>query len=416
MHYRATLDEPIDHESQMHGPCPAAMREDLDQEMAIPHLFRCPISLDVFTDPVTLCTGQTYDRPSIEKWLQLGHLTCPVTMQRLQDPTVVPNHTLRHLIEQWNSLGRRPIDPDLTLVAMKHGLESHGATSAERLHLVQKVRALADESPSGCAHLTRLGFLPLLLELAFREAERGKFSLRLVEEALACAIKLLDAAGEQESSKSLGMLISQDSNLGSFHRLFEEAHSAVKTSLCRLIEVICSSPETREISTFLVTRKASFSHELIVLLYRKDEVSEASLRAIRSLCSIEVNRDAMLQVGLLDGLIAHIQDAAGGPSHLLAMATLERTLGLEKAREAILDHPNGISSLVKMVFRVSDLEGSDSAVSCLITLCEISLRAREAAIGSGVLTQLLLLLQSHCSGRTKARARMLLKLLRSKDG
>ncbi|CAI8598884.1 unnamed protein product [Vicia faba] len=38
-------------------------------EITIPHLFRCPISLDLLEDPVTLTTGQTYDRSSIEKWI-----------------------------------------------------------------------------------------------------------------------------------------------------------------------------------------------------------------------------------------------------------------------------------------------------------------------------------------------------------
>uniref|UniRef100_A0A0D3FW43 U-box domain-containing protein n=1 Tax=Oryza barthii TaxID=65489 RepID=A0A0D3FW43_9ORYZ len=76
----------------------------IGEEMSIPHLFRCPISLDIFTDPVTLCTGQTYDRPCIERWLAAGHRTCPVTMQPLGDATaLVPNRTLRHLIERWLS-------------------------------------------------------------------------------------------------------------------------------------------------------------------------------------------------------------------------------------------------------------------------------------------------------------------------
>ena len=97
--------------------------------MAIPHLFRCPISLDLFKDPVTLCTGQTYDRSSIEKWLAAGNLTCPVTMQKLHDPSIVPNHTLRHLIDQWLQLGHQ-FDPNYlatidSLAALKHTLECH---------------------------------------------------------------------------------------------------------------------------------------------------------------------------------------------------------------------------------------------------------------------------------------------------
>jgi hypothetical protein len=96
------------------------------------------------------------------------------------------------------------------------------------------------------------------------------------------------------------------------------------------------------------------------------------------------------------------------------MATIELLLGLESAKEALINDPNGIKALIKMVFRVSDHQGSESAIRSLMIICTDSLQAREEAIGAGVLTQLLLLLQSQCSGRTKTKARMLLKLLGSK--
>ncbi|KAJ6760671.1 hypothetical protein OIU79_025501 [Salix purpurea] len=37
--------------------------------------FRCPISLELMTDPVTVSTGQTYDRSSIQRWLKAGNMT-----------------------------------------------------------------------------------------------------------------------------------------------------------------------------------------------------------------------------------------------------------------------------------------------------------------------------------------------------
>ena len=38
-----------------------------------PSVFICPISLDPMQDPVTLCTGQTYERSNILKWLTREH-------------------------------------------------------------------------------------------------------------------------------------------------------------------------------------------------------------------------------------------------------------------------------------------------------------------------------------------------------
>ncbi|KAL8241950.1 hypothetical protein R6Q59_012252 [Mikania micrantha] len=69
----------------------------------IPHHFICPISLQIMKDPVTVATGITYDRDSIQRWQSHGqNNTCPVTNQPL--PITVdftPNHNLRRLIQSW---------------------------------------------------------------------------------------------------------------------------------------------------------------------------------------------------------------------------------------------------------------------------------------------------------------------------
>ncbi|KAJ6368068.1 hypothetical protein OIU78_000610 [Salix suchowensis] len=73
-----------------------------DMEMImIPTHFCCPISLDLMKDPVTLSTGITYDRESIDKWIEDGNLTCPVTNQVLASFDQIPNHSLRKMIQDW---------------------------------------------------------------------------------------------------------------------------------------------------------------------------------------------------------------------------------------------------------------------------------------------------------------------------
>ncbi|KAK9950057.1 hypothetical protein M0R45_005563 [Rubus argutus] len=66
-------------------------RDDL--YITVPSFFRCPISLDVMKSPVSLCTGVTYDRASIQRWLDDGNNTCPATMQVLHSKDFVPNRT-----------------------------------------------------------------------------------------------------------------------------------------------------------------------------------------------------------------------------------------------------------------------------------------------------------------------------------
>ena len=78
------------------------MIEELDS-IETPPVFICPISLEPMQDPVTLCTGQTYERSNILKWFSLGHFTCPTTMQELWDDSVTPNSTLYQLSYSWFS-------------------------------------------------------------------------------------------------------------------------------------------------------------------------------------------------------------------------------------------------------------------------------------------------------------------------
>ncbi|KAF7085352.1 hypothetical protein CFC21_088791 [Triticum aestivum] len=78
---------------------------DMDMEEP-PHLFLCPISMELMEEPVTVSTGVTYDRRSIERWLfSYGRTTCPATMQPLANLDLTPNHTLARVISSWLDRG-----------------------------------------------------------------------------------------------------------------------------------------------------------------------------------------------------------------------------------------------------------------------------------------------------------------------
>uniref|UniRef100_A0A0D3HTM3 U-box domain-containing protein n=1 Tax=Oryza barthii TaxID=65489 RepID=A0A0D3HTM3_9ORYZ len=70
-------------------------------ELAIPAQFRCPISLDLMRDLVMATMGITYDREGIEAWLDTGRAVCPVTHAPLWLEDLVPNHAIRHVIQDW---------------------------------------------------------------------------------------------------------------------------------------------------------------------------------------------------------------------------------------------------------------------------------------------------------------------------
>ncbi|PWA79276.1 plant U-box 8 [Artemisia annua] len=70
-----------------------------------PDDFKCPISLELMSEPVIISSGHTFDRRSIQRWLDAGHRTCPITNLPLSDsPILIPNHALKSLISSYNNL------------------------------------------------------------------------------------------------------------------------------------------------------------------------------------------------------------------------------------------------------------------------------------------------------------------------
>ncbi|KAK7396438.1 hypothetical protein VNO78_17447 [Psophocarpus tetragonolobus] len=69
--------------------------------VSIPPYFRCPLSLELMLDPVIVASGQTYERQSIQKWLDNGLTVCPNTHQRLVHSNLIPNYTVKAMIANW---------------------------------------------------------------------------------------------------------------------------------------------------------------------------------------------------------------------------------------------------------------------------------------------------------------------------
>ncbi|KAH0743077.1 hypothetical protein KY290_031070 [Solanum tuberosum] len=90
--------QPIIRESNCH---PDSLMESSGKNTP-PKDFVCPITTHVLEDPVTLETGQTYERKAIQEWLEMGNATCPITRQKLHS-TQLPktNYVLKRLIASW---------------------------------------------------------------------------------------------------------------------------------------------------------------------------------------------------------------------------------------------------------------------------------------------------------------------------
>ncbi|XAR68727.1 Ubiquitin--protein ligase [Bertholletia excelsa] len=111
-------------------------------DVNVPADFRCPISLDVMRDPVVVATGQTYDRQSINLWIESGHNTCPKTGQTLAHTDLIPNRALKNLIAMWCREQRIPFEaaePNDKVTRVIHNKTALEATKMTVSFLVNKL-------------------------------------------------------------------------------------------------------------------------------------------------------------------------------------------------------------------------------------------------------------------------------------
>ncbi|KDO32075.1 hypothetical protein SPRG_03294 [Saprolegnia parasitica CBS 223.65] len=64
--------------------------------------FRCPIGHEMMVDPVVASDGHTYERAQIARWLQT-HDSSPITNGKLATKALLPNHTLKQAIAEFQS-------------------------------------------------------------------------------------------------------------------------------------------------------------------------------------------------------------------------------------------------------------------------------------------------------------------------
>ncbi|KAK7339090.1 hypothetical protein VNO77_19733 [Canavalia gladiata] len=95
-----------------------------------PDEFKCPLSKELMRDPVIVASGQTYDRPFIQKWMNAGNRTCPRTHQVLSHTVLTPNHLIREMIEQWSK------NQGIELSNSVNYIDEEGLKEADRDHFL----------------------------------------------------------------------------------------------------------------------------------------------------------------------------------------------------------------------------------------------------------------------------------------
>ncbi|EFJ25090.1 ubiquitin-protein ligase, PUB26, partial [Selaginella moellendorffii] len=390
------------------------------QNLQVPHYFRCPISLELMRDPVTVATGQTYDRSSIEKWVSDGNATCPATMQRLTDLTLIPNHTLRRLIQEWCVANRsrgieriptpkQPADPQRVAALVRDVTRGTAGGTALQLLLpaLRSLRALAKENDKNRGLMVEANAVSALIH---HDQHLGD-SLDVEESSLAVLVLLPLKDSERRSIAQCRR------RLGAVSRIVRRGRSMdARINAAVLVEKIASdAPEAAKLAMGQIPGLL----EGLVDLLRGDH-SAVSPRAPKSgvkalfslcLCSAASNSERAVSAGAAAALVEHLPAAQHGDADR-TLGALELLCRTRAGREVVAQHALAVPALVAAIQCRSSFQAAECAAGTLLAVCSGSEEVQLAAAEAGVLTQLLLLIQSDCTDRAKRKAVELLKLLR----
>lgn len=388
--------------------------EPLDVGVQIPYHFRCPISLELMCDPVTVSTGQTYDRASIEYWVGTGNTTCPVTRSSLTDFTLIPNHTLRRLIQDWcvanRSFGveriptpKQPADP-ASVRSLQTQVSSQSNPSHTRLSAVKRLRGLARDSDKNRSIIGSHNVQEVLLPVVFSDSECDSAELKHESLALLVMFPL--------SESECAFVASQPDRVAHLVSLLFHASIEVRVNSAALIEIVVAGTRSLELRAQISNVDEIFEGITGILNYplAYPRALKVGIKALFALCLAKQSRHKAVAAGAVTALIDRLADFEKCDVER-ALATVELLCRVPAGCAAFAAHALTVPLLVRKILKVSD-RATEYAAGALLSLCSAAEQSQREAVSAGVVTQLLLLVQSDCTERAKRKAQLLLKLLR----
>ncbi|KDP26130.1 hypothetical protein JCGZ_22231 [Jatropha curcas] len=397
------------------------LRDDL--YITVPSFFRCPISLDVMKSPVSLCTGVTYDRASIQKWLDNGNNTCPATMQVLQSKEFVPNHTLQRLIQIWSDSVQQQhshrVDSSANSLPSQDEIKSivkDIETKKERdrccSDAFSKILCFAEESEENREFLAKLeGFVSMLVGFLgdMRNIDFIEQIVRLLDLIL---IKIVN-------HQQLMTLLLKNNNVDSLSSLLlvlqrgRSAHSRIGS--VRILESIAIDAESK----LLIAEKDGLLSELVKLIGLETDPSliEASLSCLNAISKSKRVKVKLVHLKTIPELrnILTAESNTGVSNTITekALNLLETVSSCKEGREEMCSDMACIEAVVQKVLKVS-VQATEHAVTILWSVCCLFRdgKAREAVTKSNGLAKILLLMQSNCSPAVRHMSTDLLKIFR----
>ena len=374
-------------------------------EMDYPVHFRCPISMELMQDPVTISTGVTYERKNIEKWFFFcNKKTCPTTMQSINNFEITPNHTLKRLILSWQNeeaaRSRDSLKHD-ELVSLLAAMES----TPFKVSSLKNLRAIVELGQEVMDDFIKCGGVDILVQIiaqilvesldfpAFRACEEALGTLHLCL-SLPDHEKIIQFLSMPESMKSFAMILQRGSAEARFHAV------AIFRKLAQA---------DYNWDKFVIQDQGFELFRSLLENVSDDQIcSKASASALELLIDIlgtsKRSRPKAVEAGAVCILIELLPDSK--PSKCEKMLLLLKLLcECAEGRQAFVEHGLGIAAISKKLLHVSSAN-TKITVKILWLICSYhpSERVLEEMLIVGSVNKLLALL--HISNRSSTKEKV----------
>ncbi|CAL9147379.1 E3 ubiquitin-protein ligase PUB23-like [Musa acuminata AAA Group] len=382
----------------------------------VPPFFLCPISLQVMEDPVTISTGVSYDRASIDRWLTVyEHHTCPVTNQHLTDLTLTPNATLLRLIQSWAACTTGCVAP--AVAATKPGFDvseilgdlgDPAARADGKAKALNTIRSLVLDDDGNAAHMEKAGVTSLVASLIAgcepSEALRNLVDpVVLIDEATS-VLHLLKPSPEtlrEVSERRNGELIANLASL--LQRGSHQARVHAALLLRSIYEVVGDNLKAR-IPVDLI--------EGVVEILKDQNADRATTMALLAIM-IEVlphgkNRLKAVQAGAVAVTVELLVEESVDKRKCEAMLyLLELMCGRAEGRAELVGHPAGVAAVVAKLLSLSS-GVTARAVMVLGLVCRYCGGVMEEMLQVGGVAKLFMLVQVEGNRRSREMAKGIL--------
>ncbi|XP_065856700.1 E3 ubiquitin-protein ligase PUB22 [Euphorbia lathyris] len=388
-----------------------------DLEIDVPPFFLCPISLQIMTDPVTVSTGITYDRESIEKWLFSGkNNTCPVTKQVLSsDCDLTPNLTLMRLIQYWCTLNashgieRIPTPkPPINKAQIVKLLKDAAKSPINQIKCLRKLRSMANLNDANKRCLESAGAVDFLAAIINNQFEVSSSDSSSDSSASDEALSIL--YGLQLSESGLKILIGRNGEIiQSFTRIIQIGNYESRAYAIMLLKSVLEIADP--------VKLINLQPDLFVAIVKtlsdqiSHQASKSALKLLINLCPWGRNRIRAVEANAVSVLIDILLESKEKRVCEMVLTVLDLVCQCAEGRAELLKHGAGLAIVSKKILRVSQL-GSEKAVRIIFSVSRFSATASvvQEMVQIGVVAKLCLVIQLESSSRIKDKAREVLKL------